>query len=320
MLHVGDQSGGHEPRTPGAPRKRSRILGPVLAAGLALVTRAVAAPQQASGAPTKHGTIPTFAVGVRNVNLDVLVTRGGRPIAGLSANNFMVTDNGVHQEVEIVAHEDTAVDAILALDTSASVTGERLVALQRAAHAFVDALWPTDSITLVGFATSLRLAASPGVTRAETHVAIDEFRGSGSTSMIDAIYASLLMSDPRRGRPLVLVFSDGREGGSWLKPEAVRAVARATDAVIDYVVVGDEPHSFLQDVAEDSGGRGWTARSDRDLQKAFVAALEDFKSRYRLRYEPRGVGLAGWHALSVRLDDAKGEVRARRGYQAGTGR
>lgn len=292
----------------------------MLVASLALFTPASAAPQPAKAAPKKHGTVPTFAVGVQNVNLDVLVTRGGRPIAGLSASNFMVIDNGVRQVVEIVAHEDTAVDAILALDTSASVTGERLMALQRAAHAFVDALWPTDSITLIGFATSLRLAASPGVTRDEAHVAIDEFRGSGSTSLIDAVYASLLMSDPRRGRPLVLVFSDGLERGSWLTPEAVRAVVRSTDAVIDYVAVGDEPRSFLRDVADDTGGRGWTARSDRDLQEAFVAALDDFKSRYRLRYEPRGVSLAGWHALHVRLDGAKGEVRARRGYQAGTSR
>jgi VWFA-related protein len=293
---------------------------PVLVAGFALATPGAADPQRSSGALDKHGTVPTFAVGVRNVNLDVLVTRGGRPIAGLSAKDFIVTDNGVRQEVEIVAHEDTAVDAILALDTSASVSGKRLVALQLAAHAFVDALWPTDSITLIGFATSLRLAASAGVTRAATHVAIDEFRGSGSTSLIDAIYASLLTSDPRRGRPLVLVFSDGLERGSWLTPEAVRAVARSTDAVIDYVSVGDEPRLFLEDVAEDTGGRGWSARSDRDLREAFVTALEDFKSRYRLRYEPRGVSLPGWHALSVKLDGAKGQVRARRGYQAGTGR
>ena len=292
----------------------------MLVAGLALLAPAAAAPQPASGTPKKHGAVPTFAVGVQNVNLDVLVTRGGRPIAGLSASDFVVTDNGVRQEVEVVGHEDTAVDAILALDTSASVSGTRLVALQGAAHAFVDALWPTDSITLIGFATSLRLAASPGVPRAETHVAIDELRGSGSTSLIDAIYASLLTSDPRRGRPLLLVFSDGREGGSWLTPEAVRTVARSTDAVIDYVAVGDEPRSFLEAVAEDTGGRGWTAHSDRDLREAFVAALEDFKSRYRLRYEPRGVLVPGWHALSVKLDGAKGEVRARRGYQAGTGR
>jgi hypothetical protein len=284
-------------------------------AGFALLAPREAATQQRSGGADKRGSVPTFAVGVGNVNLDVLVTRGGRPVAGLAAAEFVVTDNGVRQDVEIVAHEETAVDAILALDSSSSVSGERLVALKQAAHSFVDALWPTDSVTLIGFATEPRLAARPAAARTETHGAIDDFQGSGSTSMVDAIYAALLMADPRRGRPFVLVFSDGREGGSWLTPEAVRAVGRSTDAVIDYVAVGDEDRSFLEDVARDTGGRGWTARSDRELKEAFVAALDQFKSRYRLRYEPRGVALPGWHALSVKLSGAKGEVRARPGYQ-----
>jgi VWFA-related protein len=256
---------------------------------------------------------------VGNVNLDVLVTRGGRPVEGLTAGDFVVTDNGVRQDVEIVAHEGVAVDALLALDVSSSVAGARLSELQRAAHAFVEALWPTDSVTLVGFATELRLAARPGQSRADVHAAIDRFRGNGATSLVDAVYAALLLSDPRRGRPLVLVFSDGRDRGSFLAEEAVRNVIRSSDAVVDSVFVGDEDRSFLEETAGETGGRTWTARTDRELEDAFLAALDDFKSRYRLRYEPRGVRAAGWHRLSVRLAGKKGDVRARRGYQ-GEGR
>jgi VWFA-related protein len=268
-------------------------------------------------APTRNARVapPTFAVGVQNVNLDVQVTRGGRPIGGLTAADFVVTDNGVRQQVEILSKEDTAVDALLALDASSSVSGSRLAELQRAAHAFVAALWPTDSVTLVGFATDLRIGARPGASRAEVHAAIDRFRGSGATSLTDAVYAALLLSDPRRGRPLVLVFSDGRDRGSWLSRASVRDVIRSSDAVIDTVLVGDEDRSFLEEAARDTGGRSWAARTDRELEDAFLAALDDFKSRYRLRYEPRDVRLAGWHALSVKLNGRKGEVRARRGYQ-----
>ena len=258
---------------------------------------------------------PTFAVGVQNVNLDVQVTRAGRPVADLTAADFVVTDNGVRQDVEILAREDTAVDALLALDTSSSVSGGRLAELQRAAHAFVSTLWPADSVTLVLFGTDLRVGARSGASRADVHAAIDQFRGGGATSLVDALYASLLLSDPRRGRPLVLVFSDGRDRGSWLSQESVRDVIRSSDAVFDSVLVGDEDRSFLEEAVRDTGGRSWAARTDRELQAAFLAALADFKSRYRLRYEPHGVRLAGWHTLSVKLQEKNGEVRARRGYQ-----
>ena len=262
---------------------------------------------------------PTFGVGVENVNVDVSVTRGGRPVEGLTAADFVVTDNRVPQQVEVVAHEGTPVDAILVLDASSSVEGERLRELQRAAHAFVDALWTTDSVTLVVFDTDLTLAARAGAPRAQTHAAIDRVRGVGATSLVDAVYAALLLSDPRRGRPLVLVFSDGVDHGSWLTPEAVLATARASDAVVDYVEI-EGALTFLEPLASDTGGRGWTAHHHRELEAAFVGALEEFKSRYRLRYEPQGVRRAGWHELDVRLRGKEGKVQARRGYEVSGGR
>jgi VWFA-related protein len=254
---------------------------------------------------------------VRNVNLDVQVTRDGRSVAGLRGSDFVVKDNGVPQRVEIISQEEVTVDAVLALDASSSVSGARLRELQRAAHAFVNALSPTDIVTLVGFAGDLRVCARPGAARADVHASIDAFQGKGSTSLRDALYAALLLTDSRRGRPLVLVFSDGRDRGSWLSEDTLRTVARSSDAVIDAVLVGDEGQPFLEEARRDTGGRSWSVRRDLDLEQAFLAALEDFKGRYRLRYEPQGVRPGGWHALSVRLAGQKAAILARRGYQGG---
>ena len=256
---------------------------------------------------------PTFAVGVENVNVDVLVTRGGRPVEGLSARDFVLTDNGVPQQVEVVARSATAVDSVLVLDVSSSVRGERLEALRRAAHAFVDALWPTDSITLLAFASELRVVARAGATRPEVHAAVDRLEGGGATLLVDAAYAALLLTDPRRGRPLVVVFSDGVDHGSWLMPEAAFATARVEDAVVHYVEI-EGALTFLDRLADETGGRGWSARRWDKLPGAFVEALDEFKSRYRLRYEPTGVRREGWHELEVRLAGKRGKVQARPGY------
>jgi len=277
-----------------------------------LVALALLAPQQAPKPPT-------FAVGVENVNVDVLVTRDGRTVEGLGAREFVLTDSGVPQQVEIVPQSATAVDAVLALDVSSSVRGERLDALRQAAHRFVDALSSTDSISLVEFASELRLVARAGATRPEVHAAIDRLEGGGATLLVDAAYAALLLTDPRRGRPLVVVFSDGVDHGSWLDPETVLATARAEDAVVHYVEI-EGALTFLGRLADTTGGRGWSARRWDKLPEAFVEALEEFKGRYRLRYEPTGVRREGWHEIEVRLPGQKGTVRARPGYLVPGGR
>ena len=116
-------------------------------------------------APLQAPRPPTFSVGVENVSVDVLVTRGGRPVEDLRAQDFALTDNGVPQQVEVLDRSTTTVDAVLVLDVSSSVRGERLAALRQAAHAFVGALWPADSVTLLAFATDLRLVARAGASR-----------------------------------------------------------------------------------------------------------------------------------------------------------
>ncbi len=221
--------------------------------------------------------------------------------------------------VEVLDHSTTAVDAVLVLDVSSSVRGERLTALRQAAHAFVDALWPTDSVSLLAFATDLRLAARAGATRPEVHTAIERLEGGGATTLVDAVHAALLLTDPRRGRPLVVVFSDGVDRGSWLRPDEALSTARASDAVVHYVEI-EGARTFLEPLAEATGGHGWSARHPDALRGAFVEALEEFKSRYRLRYEPSGVPRAGWHELEVRLVGGKGKVRARPGYLVPGGR
>jgi VWFA-related protein len=270
-------------------------------------------------APIQAPTPPTFAVGIENVNVDVLVTRGGRPVEGLAAGDFVLKDNGVPQQVEVVAHAGTTVDAVLVLDVSSSVQGERLAALRGAAHAFVDALWPTDSVTLLAFASELRVIARAGAPRSAVHAAIDQLEGGGATLLVDAAYAALLLTDPRRGRPLVVVFSDGVDHGSWLTPEAAFATARVEDAVVHYVEI-EGALTFLRRLADETGGDGWSARRWDRLPGAFVEALDEFKSRYRLRYEPTGVRREGWHEIDVRLVGQKGKVRARPGYLVPGGR
>ena len=94
---------------------------------------------------------PTFASKVEAVRVDVLVTEQGRAVRGLQAAEFEVLDNGVRQEVDLVSFEQIPLNAILVLDMSVSVAGERLDHLRAAARGLLDGLTAEDQAALVTF-------------------------------------------------------------------------------------------------------------------------------------------------------------------------
>ena len=100
----------------------------------------------------------TFRSGVEVVELDVSVTRGGVPVAGLTARDFALTDNGVAQEVASVTLEQLPLSVTMVLDTSQSVAGERLQHLVQAGdRAHRGAASPDDRAALVTFSHAVDL-------------------------------------------------------------------------------------------------------------------------------------------------------------------
>jgi Ca-activated chloride channel family protein len=196
-------------------------------------TPVVLAVMAATGASAQE--VHTFATGVETVYVDVWVGQGETPVSGLSASDFAVTDEGVPQDVELVDTSRVPLHTVLVFDTSASVAGRPLEALTAAARSFLEGLAPADHATLVTFSHVRRLqgpvAGEPGAVAA----ALSGVFASGATALYDAVYTGLRLTDPRWGRPVVMVFSDGADRVSWLSAEAVEAAARESEATV-YVV------------------------------------------------------------------------------------
>jgi VWFA-related protein len=266
--------------------------------------------------------VPVFSTGVEVVRVDVSVTRDGRLVEGLQASDFEVRDNGALQAVEIVGDPRGAtggtskpIDVVLALDVSDSVAGEPLRQLKAAAHALVDVLRPEDSFSLLTFSSRVQLVVSPTDSRARAHEVIEATQAQLTTSLYDAAFAAVATADASRGRPLALVLSDGRDHGSWLKPEQILRAAEGSEAVVDVVFTRDAEgeQQFLRDLAATTGGEEWRADYGQ-LREVLLKALEEFRSRYTLRYERQGVPRAGWHEFDVHVRRHGVRVRARRGY------
>jgi hypothetical protein len=85
-----------------------------------------------------------FRSKVDGVQVDVAVIRGGQTVAGLTPANFVVTDNGVVQEVTSAFLSTEPLRLTLVLDLSQSVAGTRLTSLIKGSRAMVKALRPED--------------------------------------------------------------------------------------------------------------------------------------------------------------------------------
>src|SRR6185295_9172444 len=98
-------------------------------------------------------------------------------------------------------------NAILALDLSRSVAGDKLTHLRSAGHALIGALKPNDQAALVGFSHSIVLGPTLTTDLARVGVALDRAMPDGATSLVDACFSGLILGSADTGRTLLLVFS-----------------------------------------------------------------------------------------------------------------
>jgi VWFA-related protein len=253
-----------------------------------------------------------FKSGIEIVELDVSVTRGGLPVQGLTARDFALTDNDVAQEVESVMLDRLPLSVTMVLDTSESVAGDRLAHLVQAGDGLTAALRGDDQAALITFSNLVDLRVAMTGDLAAIRSSLQSIHGAGATSLRDAVHFALELQPHDRTRPLVLVFTDGHDTASWLTEDAVIDSARRIGVVVHAVRV--ESDKFLERLVDSSGGRTWSATSDRQLRELFTKALEEMRARYLLTYTPSGVARPGWHDVRVRLKNGRADITARPGY------
>jgi len=285
----------------------------------------------------------TFTSGVDAVRLDVSVTRGGQPVVGLTADDFVVTDNGVPQRVESILLDELPVSVFLVLDTSGSVAGVKLRHLIGAGQALVEALRPADRAALITF--SIDVTARVPLTDSKTAInqALLSLNAGGSTAMRDAVYTTLQLQPDDETRSVAIVFTDGFDTASWLSESDLVTTAERAGVVIHAVdLITESPGppgptgpvlfgnrsvpfatswrapsrsaAFLESLVAAAGGRRWSATTSGNPQELFTRALDEMRARYLLTFYIQGANREGWHDLNVTLKRERGEVKARRGY------
>lgn len=281
------------------------------------------------------------------VLVDVLVTDKGRPVSGLSANDFELKDNGVVQKIEISEYQDLPLTILLVLDVSQSVQGAKLEDLKAAVGAVSTATRARDHVALITVSHNIRVRVAPTEEGEALSQHLEPLLGEGGTALYDGVFSALGLAVGQPGRTVLIVFSDGEDTSSWLDPRRVVQAFERSDLVVYGVVLRgaegevasagdairqarqrkwfhDLPHAygryFLPLLASATGGGVAVADRSRDLRDRFTDVIGEFRARCVLTYSPIGVAKDGWHSIDLRLKAKRGTVRVRPGYLRGGAR
>ncbi|NJL26618.1 MAG: VWA domain-containing protein, partial [Thermoanaerobaculia bacterium] len=254
-------------------------------------------------------------------------------VLDLGQADFRVLDNGVEQKLITFGRGDLPITAVLLLDASESMRGERFQAALRGAEAFGSEMRKLDEASLLLFSDQLLRATPFTNDTGELLAPLAGVEPGGNTAINDHLYLALKLLDARQGRRVVVLFSDGADLHSVLGMDEVLWKARRSQALVYWIrfeergvsssfatawrdVEGNKRElAELEQAVGASGGRIVGVSSVGEVEPAFREILRELREQYVLGYYPSDSRDDGsWHKVEVGVRRSGVEVRVREGY------
>jgi VWFA-related protein len=296
-----------------------------------------AAPQAEEPArPITPLDLPFELVEVRLVLLHATVLdRKGESVAGLAPDDFVVTDQGITQELVVFGDaRQQPLEIAFLLDASGSMRmGGKIERARDVIRSLAAGLRSTDRVALYTFSEGEVVArAGFEAPREQFLVMLEGVEPGGRTALYDAlIEAPRVMGNPARVRRGIVLITDGVDNASsqgWL--EALGSASRVPVPI--YVIglknrpAGQETRpaaseegrtllDLLSDLARESGGEIFPVFAAEEVDLAIQTIETRLRGQYLLGYHPRpSGGEAGVHRVEVSLPGTRHSVLVRRGY------
>jgi Ca-activated chloride channel family protein len=272
----------------------------------------------------------TLHVDVRLVNVFVNVTdRNGAIVGGLSRDDFTVTEDGRAQQIAVFERQsELPLNVTLANDTSGSVhkdMAEEADAARRFAHAL---LRPQDQMSLLQFATDVRMLTPFTNKVSQIDRGLGQLRGDFATALYDAIVLGSDGLGHRDGRKVLVLVSDGGDTAkSSTYSQALESALRNEVMIYSIIDVPIEAsagrdlggeHALIT-LAEQTGGKSFYV-SEGGLDKAFAHVSDDLRTQYLIGYYPKNQEPGrNFHRLQVTVPRAALKdfnIRHKSGYYA----
>lgn len=290
---------------------------------------------------------PTFTLDVKVVNVLATVRdRSGRLVSTLGKDDFILSEDGVRQDIRYFAHQtDLPLTMGLLIDTSGSQ--KALIPEERSAGGlFLRSVLRPDkdlgflisfdrNVELLQDYTSSQTLLQRGLNELHVEVPLGGVHpnptGSQkqtSTALYDAVFlAADEMFRNQVGRKAVIVISDGFDVGSKVTLKQAIEAAQRSDIVV-YTIQYLDRHfaafgymmqgsgmAALKRMAKQTGGSFFSIQGRKSLQSIFTQIEDEMRSQYSIGYTPkRELSGSGFRKINLKSTRKGTKVQAREGY------
>jgi Ca-activated chloride channel family protein len=258
-----------------------------------------------------------FSSQVNLVEVYATVTdSAGHVVPDLSRDDFEVLEDGERQAVSTFTAGEFPLSVAVALDRSFSMRGAPLAAAKSAARLFLGELRTADQAMVVAIGSEIETVAPLSTDRQAQYAAIESLDRWGTTSLHDAVVASIDSIQPTEGRRALILLSDGDDRYSKATQADVLAHARQSDVMVYPIALGERRPPLFAELAALTGGRSAFVRDVRTLPETLKNVAAELRHQYLLGYTPsRPLDDHGeWRSITVKVRKPGLEVRARDGY------
>jgi Ca-activated chloride channel family protein len=177
----------------------------------------------------------SFRSGVELINVTATVTDGdGRFVPGLRQGDFSLYEDGEPQTITHFSNERVPVSLGIALDTSGSMTPDKMSAARSAIDRFIyDLLGPDDELFFMEFSNRPDLVQEWTTDRRAISRAVARATPGGGTAMYDAIADAVPIAGiGRHSKKAILVISDGNDTNSRVSVGELRYLIRESEVLV----------------------------------------------------------------------------------------
>ena len=281
--------------------------------------------------------VPTFATQVQLVGVTITATdtSTGRPVGGLTSQDFVIYEDDVPQRVIHFEQEEVPASVVVLLDTSVSMRS-LLVPVRDAAARLVRSLRPADEVQVASFDERYHVLHDFTADHEVAAAAFGDIRQGESTSLNMALYVAARQleerfSDEVERRRILILLSDGEDTRESLSSDAVMDAIRRS-GIVCYVVhiqrtlysdsdrgsVSERARQFIERLVYETGGRIAPVPFPYDplvVAHVFSDIGDELGTQYHLAYVRSGDDTPGWHTIGV-VPRSRNDIRLRyrRGY------
>jgi Ca-activated chloride channel homolog len=233
------------------------------------------------------------------VTLDVTVVDAtGRPLAGLTQEEFTVYEDGVKQKITIFNDEEIPVSLGILIDASGS-TKAVAHSYREVALKIIGQLVPEDVAFLIQFKAEPEMIQEFTNIRQELETAVDPISTGGGTAIFDAIAAAseyIQLKGKSRRKALVIV-TDGEDKNSSIEDEELLKRLIEDQPQLYFICLNPTVKSVVPEkakvilnrlnrLAQATGGQFYPTTTTDEAVKIAAQIMENLHHQYELSYVP----------------------------------